>query len=261
MKRALTTAAVLTVAGALVACSSSSHPKGSAQVIRQHASGAVSAGDPLGTSAPAGEPGVAASTLHCSDFPVDLIRSAVQKQVSSATVTVQDDSQAGNSEPVHCLWDVYTPGTDISSADRGMAQVSLAIDDTFEETPLMDPMHDADNQRQDFEDARTSAQKADNGQAENNATTSYHDVPGVGAEAYLDDTVHADDSGTTTQYNVALTALHIPRPFAVRVTVDYAIPQQGNMPSDASLDTVMKSVGSRDQLAANIAAAVLTKVR
>jgi hypothetical protein len=138
--------------------------------------------------------------------------------------------------------------------------VTLTIDDTFEETPLLDPKHDADNQKHDFEDARTSAQKADNGKPENNATTSYHDVPGVGAEAYLDDTVHADDSGTTTQYNVALTAVHIPRPFNVRVTVDYVIPQPENAPSDASLDTVMKSVDSRDKLTAAIASAVLTKV-
>lgn len=260
MRRFLTATAALALAGGLAACSSGSHSIGTGNAAARRAVGGSSATDPLGTAAPSGEPGIAAASLHCSDFPVGLIQQAVQKQVSSAAVAVQDDSQSGNTEPVHCLWQVYTPGTDLSSADRGLAQVTLTIDDTFGETPLLDPKHDADSQKQDFEGARQSAQKADNGQPENNATTSYHDVTGVGTEAYLDDTVHAEDSGTVVGYNVALTALHMPRPFAVRVTVNYSIPQPEYAPSDAALDTVMKNVAARDQLTETIASAVLTKV-
>jgi hypothetical protein len=258
MSRPVAAVAALVLAAGLAACSGSS---GSGPARVAPAGAGLRAAGTAGTADAGGSasgPGIAASSLTCDQFSASDVQSAVQKQVASATAQAITVSDQGSSDGLTCAYNVATPGTDTSSADRGMAQVMLTVSDIWDQTPITGT-DDAAKQKDGYEQERASAQSG-NGVTENNATGTYHDISGVGAAAYLVDTVHTDDSGNDAQYTVTVDALRDPRPYRVELGVDYVLPQPDQSLPDKSLDTVMRDPATRAQLAQMITRALLTKV-
>jgi hypothetical protein len=203
--------------------------------------------------------GIAASSLTCDTFPVPVVQAAVQQQVPGVIARRTPTASGDSTDGMSCEYDIAAARTDLSSADRGLAQVTLTIADVWSDTPITGSDDDV-HEKEGYESERHSVQSAANGPAENNATGMYHDVTGVGTAAYLVDTVHTDDAGTPTQYSVNLCVLHDPRPYNVQLDLNYVIPQPDQPLPDKALDTVLRVQSGRARLAQKIAAALLAKV-
>jgi len=171
----------------------------------------------------------------------------------SASDAPGDENDGGR----ECRYELYTPGTDLSSADYGMVQI--LVQDTWPDV-LLDGKHDAADSRQAFDHDRDSARSTYNGTSENNATGRYYDIAGVGEGAYVEDVVHTNDDGTPNSWNADLEALREPRPYNVHVGVSFVLPQPDQAVPDASLDTAMADRVHRDDLAKALARAVLTQI-
>jgi hypothetical protein len=203
--------------------------------------------------------GVPALSLTCAAFPATTLVTAARAIAPSVQIRASDAPGDENDGGRECRYDLYTPGTDLSSADYGMVQILVQVQDTWPDV-LLDGKHDAADSRQAFDDDRDSARRTYNGTSENNAIGRYYDVADVGEGAYVEDVVHTDDGGTPTSWNADLDALREPRPYNVHVGVSFVIPQPDQAVPDTSLDTAMRDRSHRDDLAKVLAQAVLTQI-
>lgn len=211
--------------------------------------------DSTGVPKDVGKP---AKSFSCNDFPASFVQSAISSQLPNAQVTAMPDG--GKDAPVDCGYNVYAPGTDTSSADRGEAQVLLKIDDTWDDTPLGDdPAKNLENEKQQFGSDRQAASKGD---SDSSHRTTFADTSGVGVQAYTDTTAQLDESnGQPTQWNNAMSVLNEKQPFKVQLSIDYVLPQPENMPKDTSVDTAMRDDKSRNAVLDAVANAILAKVK
>lgn len=216
-----------------------------------------------GTSAAGGASpevgGVPALSLTCATFAASSLVIAARTIAPSVQMRAADAPGDENDGGRECRYDLYTPGTDLSSADTGMVQILVQVQDTWPDV-LLDGKHDADDSRKAFDADRDSSRKTYTGTSENNAIGRYYDVAGVGKGAYVEDVVHTDDNGTPNSWNVDLEALREPRPYNVHVGVSFVIPQPDQAVPDASLDTAMRDRNHRDDLAKVLAQTVLTQL-
>ena len=212
---------------------------------------------PRADAAAADAPGTAAADIPCSRFPASLVAAAVHPMVPTADVAPSDAGQ-GPADGRICAFTVATPGTDLDSADRGLAQVTITVQDVWEQAPLTGK-GDLARQQQGFHDSSRSA-RTSSGQTENDAHFTYSDVTGVGDGAYLEDTEHRADDGTITQYNDAVSVLRHPRPFRLDVVLDYVRPQPDQDLPDRSLDQLLGDAHQRAVLTEAIAKAVVGAV-
>lgn len=240
---------------ALVACGSgSSHPSvgGTAKVPVAN----LGPHDSTGVPANVGKP---ASTFSCSDFPPSFVLSAVSAVLPGVQVTAMPDG--GKDAVVECGYDIFAPGTDTSSADRGEAQLVLQVDDTWDDTPLEDdPAKNLAHVKEQFDQDRSAA---GSGESDSSHKTTVSDTSGVGVEAYTETTAQLDEtSGATTGWDDDLSVLNDKQPFNVRLKLDYTVPQEpADMPKDKSVDTAMRDADTRGRALDAVAQAVIAKVR
>ena len=213
-----------------------------------------------GTATTGQAPGIRAKSLSCDRFPAAEIQAAVRQTAATAVVRADGPaSDSGRPDSLICGYTLYTPGTDLDSADRGLAQLTLAISDQWAEEPHVGDGKDDQRERAAFDANKASALKAD-GQTENDATFAVHEVPGIGAGAYLEDTTHKADGSTVSQYNDDLSVLHLPGPNKVDVTVGYALPQADQPLPDKALDTAMRDAAARARLIQSITSVQLAEL-
>jgi hypothetical protein len=198
--------------------------------------------------------------LSCNGFPATDAQTAARRLVGTAVVRADGPaSDTGRPDSLVCRYTLYTPGTDLDSADRGLAQLTLAISDQWAEEPHAGDGKDEQRERTAFEANKASALKTD-GQTENDAGFAVRDVPGIGAGAYLEDTTHKADGSTVSQYDDDLSVLHMPGPYKIDVTVDYVIPQPEQALPDKALDIAMRDASTRARLVQSITSAQLAKI-
>ena len=253
--RRVTAAAAVTIAAlALVGCGS-----GSSHTATNRAANVPAANlgphDSTGVPADVGKP---ASSFSCADFPPSLVLTAVGTVVPNVQVVPMPPG--GKDAPVECGYNIFAPGTDTSSADRGEAQLLIQIDDTWDDTPLEDdPAKNLEHEKAQFADDRSSA---GTGESDSSHKSTVSDTSGVGVQAYTETTAQLDESsGAATQWNDALSVLNDKQPFNLRMSIDYVLPQPEDMPKDKSVDTAMRDAGTRGRALDAVAQAVLAKLR
>jgi hypothetical protein len=242
---------------ALSACSSgsSSHVAAGARTNTKVPAANIGPHDSSGVPKDVGKP---ANTFSCNDFSPSFVQSAISAQQPNAQVTAMPDG--GKDAPVECGYNVFAPGTDTSSADRGEAQVLLKIDDTWDDTPLEDdPAKNLEHEKEQFGSDR---QAASTGTSDSSHRTTFSDTSGVGVQAYTETTAQLDEStGQPTQWNNQMSVLNEKQPFKLDMSIDYVLPQPENMPKDTSVDTAMRDDKARNAVLDALANAVLAKVK
>lgn len=209
----------------------------------------------------ASNPGVTAKSLSCNGFPADPVQAAVRGPVPSAVVRADGPStDTSRPDSLICRYTLYTPGTDLESADRGLIQVALTISDQWTDAPHLDDGKDGQRERDAFEENKASALNKDGHTANDTTTYAVHEVPATGAGAYLEDATHREDGTTVSQYSDDLSILHDPGPYKVEVSVSYVLPQADQPLPDTALDTAMRDAAGRTRLAQAIAGSLLTRI-
>jgi hypothetical protein len=188
------------------------------------------------------------------------VQTAARRQVSSAVVRADGPSpDTSRPDQLTCRYTLYTPGTDLDSADRGMVQVELMISDQWAEAPYEGDGKDGQRERDAFEATKASSLKFD-GHTENDASYAVHEVTATGAGAYLEDVTHKEDGTTVSEYDEDLSILHDPGPYKVEVTTSYTIPQADQPLPDKALDTAQHDASGRARLVQAIAGALLARI-
>lgn len=192
--------------------------------------------------------------MTCDKFPVADVAAATSAVVPSAQAEVLKGSGYDDDPTtLSCSFNIFMPGTDTRSADRGLAIVTLQIADGWGSA---DP--DATHQRKYYGEWRESAMS---GEAPANQELKYSDVSGIGAAAYLrqqEDT----ESGTGRPYSVAAELAILPerRPYKVEINVHYSIPRAGDEPADKTLDIAIRDDKTRAKLVEGIAKKLLPQI-
>lgn len=254
-RRRLGAAAALTVALAAPAACSSTHtthgPSGSSGV------GGV---DPAGPGSGGSAPGVAAKSLSCDRFAADRLLSAARQVVPAALVRVGQAPTDVNDDTLACGYEFYTDGTDLTSADYGMIQVSVQISDAWDQNVVLDGNDDDKENAEAFAADRDSARAGQGPLAdEDGATDVFVDLPDLGHGGFVED-VHRTADGVDQSWNASLEVLRVPRPYRVEIDLSFVVPQPDQSVPDTSLDDAMKDQSKRVALVRGLATVVLASM-
>jgi hypothetical protein len=253
MSRPRNIALALMAAASLAACSNGSSATG------------LPPGDGLPNNAPAGDkgapvnPGVPAKSLSCDKFiPAD-VEAAAAKVVPTVKARAKPDSGSSSpsSDKISCMFDIYTPGTDLSSANLGMVTFLLVVSDSWTAALIDVTDKTAASEQKAFDSEKDSTKTA---QGPGGQTSEVSDVTGVGKAAYLQDIVDKQSDDSLSQIGGRVSILRDLRPYKVEIQVTYVPPQPETVLPDKTLDTAMRDKSNRAQLQQAVAKALVDKV-
>ncbi len=203
--------------------------------------------------------GVPATSLSCDRFPPADLLAAVRTMTPTAQMKVAPPPVGTADDGLQCSYTLYTPGTDLSSADYGEVDISVQIQDAWPDI-LLDGKHDDKNNRDAFADGQQNAKVVYNGSTEESSVGKYYELGGVGQGAFIEDTVQQQDDGTPEQWTTDVEALHVPRPYKIEVGLSFVIPQPDQPVPDTSLVDAMRGQSFRTNLAKALTQVVFTKL-
>jgi hypothetical protein len=243
--------AAVATAASLAACSSTS-PSGSLPGPVGSGSSGGSAG-----SDKVIDPGVKASSLSCPT--PDVLVSGGSSVVSTLQARPNPSAASSKgSDKIGCLYDIYTPGTDLSSANLGLVQVTLTIEDGWK-TVISEQQTERDlaAQQKKYEDYAADSKQNPPAPLE---TDKFSDTTGIGKAGFLVDATSTQSDGIPDTQAGRLFVFRDTRPYRVEVDILYTLPQQDVTISDKALDTAMHDPAAKGKLLQGIAKALIDKI-
>ncbi|MFD1047501.1 hypothetical protein ACFQ1S_19120 [Kibdelosporangium lantanae] len=151
-----------------------------------------------------------------------------------------------------------TPGTDLDSANLGLVQVTLTVEDGWK-TVISDQQTERDRaaQQKKYQEYADDTKKNPPAPLE---TDKFTDVDGIGKSAFLVDATSTQSDGTPDTQAGRLFVFRDTRPYRVEVDILYTLPQPDTTIADKALDAAMHDPAAKGKLLQGIAKALVDKI-